>query len=206
MFCDKCGATLQSDQQFCSRCGKEIAGPMLGYPQRSRVREHVRLLGILWIALSGLDGLMGVASYVVANVIFNPVTHPERPAFLHPFLSFIATIVIVKAFAGFVAGWGLLQREPWARTVAVVLAFPSLLFNVRSVPRSEFTPSGSYFQRNRMWSTKKKREPSAQPERDAQTHGVGASPSGNGRPFRQRQNFNDPRKSRWSFALSRPLR
>ncbi len=73
---------------------------------------------------------MGVGSYVVANVIFNPVTHPERPAFLHLFLSFIATIVIVKAFAGFVAGWGLLQREPWARMVAVVLAFPSLLFNV----------------------------------------------------------------------------
>jgi hypothetical protein len=130
MFCDKCGATLQSDQQFCSRCGKEIAGPMLGYPQRSRVREHVRLLGILWIALSGLDGLMGVATYFVANVIFNPATHPERPSFLHPLLSFIATIVIVKAFAGFVAGWGLLQREPWARMVAVVLAFPSLLFNV----------------------------------------------------------------------------
>ncbi len=130
MFCDKCGTTLQPDQRFCSRCGKEVAGPMLGYPQRSRVREHVRLLGILWIALSALDGLVGVGSYVVANVIFNPNTHPERPAFLHPLLSLIATVVIVKAFAGFVAGWGLLQREPWARIVAVVLAFPSLLFNV----------------------------------------------------------------------------
>jgi predicted nucleic acid-binding Zn ribbon protein len=130
MFCDKCGATLQSDQQFCSRCGKEIAGPMPGYPERSRVREHVRLLGILWIALSALDGLMGVGSYLVANIIFNPTTHPDRPAFLHPFLTLIATAVVVKAFAGFIAGWGLLQREPWARIVAVVLAFPSLLFNV----------------------------------------------------------------------------
>jgi hypothetical protein len=129
MFCDKCGTGLQADQRFCSRCGKEVAGTMLGYPQRSRVREHVRLLGILWIALSALDGLMAVAA-VVANAIFNQSEHPNFPAFLHPLLSFLAVFVVVKAFAGFVAGWGLLQREPWARMVAVVLAFPSLLFNV----------------------------------------------------------------------------
>jgi hypothetical protein len=129
MFCDKCGTGLQADQRFCSRCGKEVAGPMLGYPQRSRGREHVRLLGILWIALSALDGLMAVAA-VVANAIFNQSEHPNFPAFLHPLLSFLAVFVVVKAFAGFVAGWGLLQREPWARMVAVVLAFPSLLFNV----------------------------------------------------------------------------
>jgi hypothetical protein len=130
MFCDKCGAALQADQVFCSRCGKEVSGPMLGYPQRNRVREHVRLLGIFWLALSALDGLMGVASYIVANTVFNLGTHPDRPAFLHPLLSLIASVVVVKAFAGFAVGWGLLQREPWARTVAVVLAFVSLFFNV----------------------------------------------------------------------------
>jgi predicted nucleic acid-binding Zn ribbon protein len=130
MFCDKCGATLQADQRFCSRCGKEIAGPMLGYPRRNRVREHVRLLGILWLGLSALDGLSAIAVYVVANTVFNQSSHPERPVFLHPLLGLIATVVVVKAFAGFVAGWGLLQREPWARTVAVVLAFPALFFNV----------------------------------------------------------------------------
>ena len=130
MFCDKCGAGLQGDQRFCSRCGKEVSGALVGYPQRNRVREHVRLLGIFWLALSALDGLMGVASYIVANTVFNLGTHPERPAFLHPMMSLIATVVVVKAFAGFAVGWGLLQREPWARTVAVVLAFVSLFFNV----------------------------------------------------------------------------
>jgi len=130
MFCDKCGAGLQEDQRFCSRCGKEVSGPLMGYPQRNRVREHVRLLGIFWLALSALDGLMGVATYIVANTVFNLGTHPDRPAFLHPMLSLIATVVVVKGFAGFAVGWGLLQREPWARTVAVVLAFVSLFFNV----------------------------------------------------------------------------
>jgi hypothetical protein len=131
MFCDKCGAALQGDQLFCSRCGKEVAaGVMTGYPQRSRVREHIRLLGIFWLALSALDGLMGVASYIVANTVFSLDNHPGRPAFLHPLLSFIGILVVIKAFAGFATGWGLIQREPWARTLAVVLAFPSLFFNV----------------------------------------------------------------------------
>jgi predicted nucleic acid-binding Zn ribbon protein len=130
MFCDKCGTPLQPDQSFCSRCGKEVSGLIVGYPHRNRVREHVRLLGIFWLALSALDGLAGIATYVVANTVFNQSAHPDRPLFLHPLLSFIGTLVIVKAFVGFAAGWGLLQREPWARTVAVVLAFPSLFFNV----------------------------------------------------------------------------
>jgi hypothetical protein len=130
MFCDKCGAGLQADQGFCSRCGKEVSGMIVGYPRRNRVREHVRLLGIFWLALSALDGLIGVASYIVANTIFIQGAHPSQPAFLQPLLSFIGIVVIVKAFAGFATGWGLLQREPWARTVAVVLAIPSLFFNV----------------------------------------------------------------------------
>jgi hypothetical protein len=49
---------------------------------------------------------------------------------LHPLLSFIGILVGIKAFAGFATGWGLIQREPWARTLALVLAFPSLFFNV----------------------------------------------------------------------------
>ena len=68
MFCDKCGASLQVDQGFCSRCGKQVSGLIVGYPQRNRVREHVRLLGIFWLALSALDGLMGVASYILAKL------------------------------------------------------------------------------------------------------------------------------------------
>ena len=37
--------------------------------------------------------------------------------------------MLAKAALGFVAGWGLLQRERWARILALVLAFISL-FNV----------------------------------------------------------------------------
>jgi hypothetical protein len=131
MFCDGCGSELHAQSNFCNRCGKPITGPTpAGKPARRNLSEHIRLLGILWPALSALDGMQAVALYFVANIIFNPNTHPERPAFLHPMLSFLALLLVIKAFAGFAAGWGLLQREPWARSIAVVLGFISLFFNV----------------------------------------------------------------------------
>jgi ABC-type spermidine/putrescine transport system permease subunit II len=53
---------------------------------------------------------------------------PEAPtAFLHPFLTFIGLLLIVKGAAGFLAGWGLLNREPWARMLVLILAFLSLI-------------------------------------------------------------------------------
>ena len=132
MFCDQCGAQLEANQRFCSRCGKEVAGPaIVGSPRRSRVQEHIRLLAILWFAMSALYALGGVVLLVLANTLFlhlHDMGAPEAPtAFLHPLLSVIGIFVIAKAAAGFLAGWGLLQRQPWARVLTLILAFISLI-------------------------------------------------------------------------------
>jgi predicted nucleic acid-binding Zn ribbon protein len=131
MFCDKCGAAVQADQRFCSRCGRELAGsPVVGYPRRSRVQEHIRLLGILWLALSAFNAVGAVIVYIVANTLFLHLHDSSGPPlWLHPFLGFIAIVIMAKAAAGFLVGWGLLQREPWARILTIILAFLAL-FNV----------------------------------------------------------------------------
>jgi hypothetical protein len=131
MFCDQCGSQLQVGQGFCSRCGKQIAGGavQLSHRRRSRVGEHIRLLGILWLALSAFEAMGGVAVFLIANAVtlrFPEGPPPEARAFLHPILSFIGVLILLKAAAGFAAGWGLLQREPWARMLAIVLAFFAL--------------------------------------------------------------------------------
>lgn len=135
MFCDKCGTPLEAGQHFCNRCGKELSGvAIIGYPRRGRVQEHVRLLGILWMALSAFDAVEGAVLYILANTLF--MAHfqggppPEAKLFLHPLLSFIAIMLVIKAAAGFAAGWGLLQREPWARVLSLVVAFLSLFINI----------------------------------------------------------------------------
>lgn len=130
MFCDKCGATVQQDQRFCGRCGREFGVTESGYPRHSRVQAHIRMLGILWLAFSALSAVVGVLLYILANTLFLHLPEMSGAAssttWLHPFLSFLAIIVVTKAAAGFVVGWGLLQREPWARIVTIVLAFLAL--------------------------------------------------------------------------------
>ncbi len=132
MFCDGCGTALQAAQRFCSGCGKECTGVIaVGFPRRSRVQEHVRLLAILWFAFSALNAIGGVILVILANTLFlhlHDMGAPEAPtAFLHPLLSFVGVFIIIKGAAGFLSGWGLLQREPLARILVLILAFISLI-------------------------------------------------------------------------------
>jgi hypothetical protein len=131
MFCDKCGGAIETNQRFCGRCGKELAGGAdVGFPRRSRVREHIRLLGILWLAFSAFNAVGAVILYVLANTLFRHMADIGGPegasTWLRPFIGVIALIVAAKAALGFATGWGLLQREPWARMLTIVLSFLAL--------------------------------------------------------------------------------
>ena len=134
MFCDGCGTAVQPGQGLCSRCGKQIVGPVSAIaPRPGRVQGHLQLLGILWLAISAFNTIGGVVLYVLANTLFahmHDLGAPEAPtAFLRPLLSVVGIFILAKAACGFLAGWGLMHREPWARVVALILGFLSL-FNV----------------------------------------------------------------------------
>jgi hypothetical protein len=79
--------------------------------------------------------LGGIAVEIVAHTFLSP-NSPNSPGppmdvriWLSPFLTIIGGVIVLKAALGFVAGWGLLQREHWGRTAALVVGFVSL-FNV----------------------------------------------------------------------------
>ena len=81
MFCDGCGGAVQSGQAFCSRCGKQIVGPVaVAVAQRGpgRVKQHVHLLAILWLALSALNGALGLILVVGATRCSRICTRWER--------------------------------------------------------------------------------------------------------------------------------
>ena len=136
MFCDACGSAVQPGQGFCSRCGKQVVGPVSTtmQPLPGRVQEHVRLLGILWLAFSAFNTIGAVILYVLANTLFahlHELGAPEAPtSFLRPLLSVVAILLLAKAAIGFFAGWGLLQRERSARIIVLVLAFISMFTNI----------------------------------------------------------------------------
>ena len=135
MFCDACGTQLQANQQHCSGCGKAISGTIIGYPRRSRIQEHVRLLAILWFAFSAFEIVGGIVLMILANTLFVHIAEQSADSvsggsplgFLHPLMTVVALFVLAKAAAGFLAGWGLLNREPWGRVLALVLGFIALI-------------------------------------------------------------------------------
>ncbi len=136
MFCDKCGGAVQPGQAFCSRCGKQIIGPVSAMlPIPGRVQQHTHLVAILWMALSALNALAGLFLVVLGTTLFPhlhemPNVPPDVPAgFLSALFSTIGILILAKAVCGFIAGRGLMQHDPWARTFALVLAFISL-FNL----------------------------------------------------------------------------
>jgi hypothetical protein len=129
MFCDQCGTQLEASQ--CSQCGKEIKGlAALAGPRLGRVQAHLRLLGIFWLALSALDAVFGVVAIILANSLFSRWGPRGIPLFLHPLMAGIGIFSCVKAGLGFLAGWGLLNHQPWARLLAIVLGVISLFFHI----------------------------------------------------------------------------
>ena len=132
MFCDGCGATVQPGQLYCSQCGKQIIGTVATMPSmRGRVQNHAHLLAILWLAYSAIEGAGGLILLVLGNGLFPHIRQmgapPEVPVpFLVVLFNTLGIVILAKAVVGFFAGWGLLQHEPWARVLLLVLAFISL--------------------------------------------------------------------------------
>lgn len=123
MYCNFCGNALYENQTVCGKCNNAI---VRGGPS-SRVEHHIRLLGILWIADAVLHVIAGCVLLIVANTIFARSSDVDHPAFLHPLLIGIACVILAIAAASLIAGFGLLERQNWARPLALVVAFLALI-------------------------------------------------------------------------------
>jgi len=137
MFCDACGTAVQPGQAFCAKCGKQIIGPIAAtQPLPGRVQAHAHLLGIFWFALSAFNAIAGLVLLLLGTTLFPHLREmnkmpPDAPiSFLTALFSTLGIVILAKCACGFVAGWGLINRTPWARIVALVLAFVSLFTDI----------------------------------------------------------------------------
>jgi len=131
MFCDRCGTELQPGQRFCGSCGKPVGVAVVPPAPSGRVARHLHLLAVLWFAASAINLIGAVAVFIVANTLFGHSIRFENAwpmqGFLQTLLSAVAGLLFLKAVAGFAAAWGLLERQPWARVLTLVLGFVSLI-------------------------------------------------------------------------------
>ena len=123
MFCDGCGTQINGSATFCSRCGKSLGTPPL-MPRQGRIGGHVRLLGILWLAISALRLIPGLFLMALGGGRLFP---SDVPPFVHAILPAIGMMFLICAGLGIATGCGLLTRQPWARMLGIVFGAFSLI-------------------------------------------------------------------------------
>jgi hypothetical protein len=93
-------------------------------PRQGRIGGHVRLLGILWLALSALRLIPGLFLVAFGSTRW---FGSDMPPFLVGLLPMIGFGFLLCAGVGIAAGCGLLARQPWARMLAVIFGAISLI-------------------------------------------------------------------------------
>lgn len=149
MFCDRCGTPFTAGTGYCGSCGKQLLahpgpGPAAGQSLpvarpsiEGRVRRNLNTLAGLWLAagilrLIEFGGLMIFRRLVFQSGWNWPGRWPVGNAFgFSPFFwggLLSAGVFMVLFGAGYMLlGWSLLEKQPWARVLGIVLAFLALL-------------------------------------------------------------------------------
>jgi hypothetical protein len=140
MYCSACGQPIDAYQPYCLRCGRQTTPIATATPPPwiwTRVHRHVHSLGILWIAYAAWTLL----HWLVAVGVLAGVSHDWGFHFGHGFDGFynfpfahvswlvpvITAILAGRAVLCVVTGIALLRRAPWARSLALVAAFLTLI-------------------------------------------------------------------------------
>jgi hypothetical protein len=98
------------------------------------MQTHVKVLGVLFIALSALS--LCVALFLIIGVgglagIIGTTADPEDAAIAIPIIGALgmAGVVFLLALSlpGILTGWGLLNYKPWARILGIVLSVIHLI-------------------------------------------------------------------------------
>lgn len=130
MYCQHCGTQTQEGSRFCPSCGRALV--IAAVPAGdNRVAQHVRLLAILWMARAGLKILAGLAVLFVGKLLLPVIfSLPDRipfPSFVPAIVSASGWFILLLAIPSMAVGIGLYNRDAWARPLAIVMGFLSLL-------------------------------------------------------------------------------
>jgi hypothetical protein len=127
MFCNQCGTTVQPDYNLCPKCGQRLAGPIVAATGAGRLDRHLRTLGILWMIVGALFLIPSIILLLIGSAVHFTIPGNELARHVAPLvLSLIGGSLLVVAAGGICVGWGLMERLPWARGVAVVLGVITL--------------------------------------------------------------------------------
>jgi hypothetical protein len=91
------------------------------------LQRHLRTLGVLWIVAGVL--------WIIPSLVLMGLSHSSHivigdemftRSFMPPLLFSMGSIFLVVAAGGILVGWGLMNRERWARITAIVIGILAL--------------------------------------------------------------------------------
>jgi hypothetical protein len=145
MVCQACGTPIGEGVHFCPKCGAQTVMAQPSYPQPPmpmylpRVQRNLQTLGILWCVLgvyrivSGLIGMIFLRAMTTHNFgddgwMFGNHWHgPFAPMWVGGLWPIVAVATVFTAALALIAGYGLLNRKPWGRILAIIAAILALL-------------------------------------------------------------------------------
>jgi hypothetical protein len=138
MFCSTCGHALVPGQPVCQQCGRPVAAtPVPQVPgfqfELTSYSSKLRSLSVVWYIYGGLLGVITFIGLAFADAWISGRLHhwmrgPIPPMWLGPaFLHFIWIFAVARVALALFAGYGLMQRAPWGRPVAIVSAFVNII-------------------------------------------------------------------------------
>jgi hypothetical protein len=137
MFCSGCGQQLALGQGVCAQCGRPSGGmipPVPGFQfQLENYAGKVKTLSILWFVYAGVSLVFGLAGLSFLHAFFagalgNHMHGSMPPNWIGPMIMrFAVPFILLRASLAVAAGWGLMERAPWGRVMAIVASVFCLL-------------------------------------------------------------------------------
>lgn len=140
MFCQHCGTQIVAGNRFCTKCGQPIiVSPAAVAPRdpQQALQGHIRIIAVLWTVYSVFRILMAGWTIVFSRLflpMWTQMIPPQANFNFAPFLRMISGIywfsgmfAVAVGVLGLWAAWSLWQRDPIGRTVAIIVAFISLI-------------------------------------------------------------------------------
>jgi len=146
MYCSGCGQPFAPGQPVCAQCGRPAVAAVAPVPGFAFEIENyagkIRALSVVWGIYAVFSFIRGIAHLTFAHAFMNnhfgPFGHgpfangpwgdspfPEL-WFGHAILGFGWFALLGWTSIKIFVAWGLRERAPWARIVAIVLSFLSL--------------------------------------------------------------------------------
>ncbi|MGH9450274.1 MAG: DUF2127 domain-containing protein [Terriglobia bacterium] len=92
-----------------------------------RLNRHIRILAILWLVWGFFRLVPGIGMLFFFRTFGLPFLPFHVRALMMPISAFVGVFFLAYAAAAFVAAWGLMERQPWGRTLTIVLGIISLI-------------------------------------------------------------------------------